>query len=142
MKYLQFANRNSGLLFLNPKNILHWLQIFCLKSCLRSHLEYYIPATINKNELNYIFQNLNVNSNDLFKQQTSQLFNLDWNIFLKYLYKRHQIKAAKNFLLFGNKWWIVDLYSNSKYILYLLVIYILILIKLIENIKIDIINKY
>lgn len=113
LKHLQFETENPELLVLDPENVKRLVQVFQLEGCLRFDLERHIPAIIDENDLFRALQNSQSVSGDLFKRQGPPSLYLYSKTTLKCLHGRHRIAAAREFLLPGDKWWIVDLYSDG-----------------------------
>lgn len=97
---------------LDPKNIAGLVQIFELEGCIRLDLENHIPAVISDDLLNQSLYYSQVTGN-LLSHRTPPMLELPPNYILRCLHGKHRIAAAKTFLLPGNRWWTVDLYSDG-----------------------------
>ncbi len=115
-RHLVFHQPNSQIsadLNLDPKNVQRLTQIFRLEGCLRLDLEHHVPAIISDDILAQSLYQSGVRSEDLRRRGSPPTLDLPEGFGVLCLHGKHRIAAAKNVLLPGNKWWTVDLYSNS-----------------------------
>ncbi len=117
LRYLEFArskyNATSDL-YLDTKNISRILQIFYIEGYHRLDPTNYIPALIGYNILERCLLRLGVTKEDLLRRHTPPFLELEDDTRLVYLYSRHRIAAAQDYLLPLDKWWTVDLYSEGR----------------------------
>ena len=113
LKNLQFEIEDiPGGRTLDPKNVARLIRIFNLEGCLRLDMEHHIPAIINEDVLRRGIARSDIRRSEMFKCQSPPFLNLNTSA-LRCLHGRHRITAAKEFLLPGDKWWTVDLYSEG-----------------------------
>lgn len=114
LKHLKYENvvKEDDRLFLDPKNIARLIQVYQLEGCLRLDIEHHVPAIIKEKDLQTSLKLSNVDPADLFKRGLPPELEFSGDVTLVCLHGRHRLEAAKEFLLPGDKWWIVDLYSE------------------------------
>lgn len=96
----------------DPKNIKRLLNIFKLEGCCRFEAQNHIPALISHDQYERLINGL--------PDRGSQLKNCDVEPpqtnsaeTLVCLHGKHRLEAARRYLGSGEKWWIVDLYSDG-----------------------------
>lgn len=111
-KHLKCENvaKEEQKLFLNPKNVVRLVQIYKLEGCLRLDIEHHVPTIVKKTELQKNLSISNVDGGDLFKRKTPSKLKFSNDVILICLHDRHRLEAIKKFLLFGDRWWIMNLY--------------------------------
>ena len=114
LKHLKCENvaKEDQRLFLDPKNVARLVQIYKLEGCLRLDIEHHVPAIIKESELQKSLSISNVDGVDLLKRGSPPELEFSDDVTLICLHGRHRLEAAKEFLLPGDRWWIVDLYSE------------------------------
>ena len=95
---------------LDPRNVARLLEIFKLEGCRRLEPQNHVPALISPLVFNALVERVPGGLNP--QDQTPVL--VDPTSDLKCLHGRHRIEAAKKYLHPDEKWWIIDLYVESK----------------------------
>ena len=95
LRYLLF-NNNS---FLDPKNIKRLTQIFELKGCHQLEIEHRVPAIINDGVLWNCLVHSHITRVDILESSIPLTLELPASAQLTYLHSKHQIAAARAFLL-------------------------------------------
>lgn len=115
LKHLRFEDftEDQNRLFLDPKNVARLIQVFTLEGCLRLDIEHHIPAIVKERDLQKSLSVSNVVGGDLFKRGAPPELKFAADVTLICLHGRHRLEAAKKFLLPGDLWWTVDLYSEG-----------------------------
>lgn len=112
LKHLVFPQLSNALT-LDAKNIERLTQIFRLEGCQRLDIEHHVPAVINDDILSQCLHHSGLGLENLRRQGSPPSLEFPENFTLECLHGKHRIAAAKDILLPGNKWWIVDLYSDG-----------------------------
>ena len=120
LKHLHFEEPSdkSMSLHLDPKNVARIIKIFELEGCLRMEEEHRIPAIIEDGLLQEALRLSSLTNTALVSARVPPELQLPQSIKLNCLHGRHRIAAAQEFLLPGNKWWTVDLYSGGSSAVY------------------------
>jgi hypothetical protein len=116
--------RLSSLVFYNPfrpidtelKDSLK--RDFKAEGCLQHEIDCSIPALIDNASFLSALEALNVSA-ESFKSLSNNhptKFELPANLQLKCLHGQHRIAAAAEYLPYGDKWWLVDIYGEGQYI--------------------------
>ncbi|KAL8939684.1 MAG: hypothetical protein Q9216_003224 [Gyalolechia sp. 2 TL-2023] len=115
LRHLQFTESGQNPeLHLDPKNIARLVQVFSIEGCHRLDPANHVPALISENVLSRCLQKNSLSkANLLLQKRTPPDLKLDDDIVLSCLHGRHRIAAAQEVLLPIEKWWTVDLYSDS-----------------------------
>ena len=111
---LRFDNK-PGSHFIDPKNITRLVQIFELEGCLRLDLEHHVPAIISQDVFERSLRISKITGGDLLEGQNPPELRLPSYSSIRCLHGIHRIEAAHKFLLAGDRWWTVDLYSDGQY---------------------------
>ena len=97
---------------LNLKNVVRLCWIFQLEKCLHLESEHHVSALINRQNLNTVLSNAELQPEDLMTCVDSSILNI--NVSLVCLHRKHWLRAVNEFLNPCNKWWVVDLYLNNS----------------------------
>ena len=103
---------------LDKKLILALERDFKAEGCLQHERECSIPAIIDDSGFAHILVRLNINA-ETFKATSAchpDRFEFPDNFQLHCLHGLHRTHAAKKYLPVKDRWWLVDLYSDSQYI--------------------------
>ena len=111
LRHLLFEHDKT---FLDPKNIKRLTQIFELEGCHRLEVEHRVPAIIDDSVLRNCLVHSHITNVDVLKIPIPPTLELPAGVQLTCLHGKHRIAAAKAFLLPGDNWWTVDLYSGSE----------------------------
>jgi hypothetical protein len=91
--------------------------IFYDKDCDRLNINNRIPGVISSEVFRVAIQSHGLTGNDLKHTSSDNLPTLRFATEqLKALHGRHRIQVASEFLFPGDKWWVVDLYSDRMYL--------------------------
>ena len=96
----------------DQKNIKRLLNIYRLEGCLRLELENHVPAVVSHDQYQRIVATLpkgELQLRDLYEEPPQANLAED----LVCLHGKHRLQAARRFLGLGDKWWIVDLYTDG-----------------------------
>lgn len=124
LKHLQFEEkieqRRSGDDFhLDTKNVDRLTHIFEIEGCLRLDVDNYVPAIIGEETLQDSIRTSGLkDGSELLDRRVPPKLRLPPALKLQCLHGRHRIAAANEFLLPGDKWWVVDLYSDREELLF------------------------
>ena len=90
--------------------------IFSEQGVRRNDPDHRIPVLISEELLSQTLLNSNLSERDLFDRSLNDppILNLPEES-LHYLHGRHRILAAQDILLPIDRWWIVDIYLNSRF---------------------------
>ena len=97
---------------LNAKNVNRLLRIFELEGCLRLETENHIPALVSQEMLIYLLSTVQGEEAKLKKWNEHLLFFQPFEA-LTILHGRHRLEAARKFLRYHDKWWVVDLFLEQ-----------------------------
>ena len=114
LEHLQFAKFDASE-FLNPKNVARLKRIFELEGCLRLDPEHHIPVIIDLDILERSLAQSRIRRGDLFDSRIPPELTLPPDCVVICLHGRHRIAAARECLLADDRWWTVDIYSESRY---------------------------
>ncbi|KAL8770678.1 MAG: hypothetical protein Q9209_003746 [Squamulea sp. 1 TL-2023] len=112
LQHLEEENTNLNPRQTDPKNIKRLLEIFKLEGCRRSEPRNRVPALISPEQYTRLIDGL----------PNKDLYLKDCNLeppettlaeTLVCLHGKHRLEAARRYLGSGQKWWIVDLYSDD-----------------------------
>jgi hypothetical protein len=116
LKHLVFENDQvPGTRPLDRKNVARLIKIFELQECRRLEPNHYVPAVISEEILNTALQKAGISQANLLTKDEPPQLCLDNSIKLTCLHGKHRLAAADEFLLPGDKWWVVDLYKEGNY---------------------------
>lgn len=115
LEHLQFAKHDVSE-FLDQKNVARLKKIFELEGCLRLDPEHHIPVVIDSETLKQSLTKSAISRGDLFTSTIPPELVLPGKYVVTCLHGRHRIAAARDFLLASDRWWTVDIYSQSAYI--------------------------
>ena len=98
-------------------NVARLVSTFERAGCLRLDPQYHVPAVISQEQLNLAIRNAGSAPEALFHQDPARLpilvFPDDFRV--QCLHGRHRIEAAKQYLSWNDRWWVVDFYASSEW---------------------------
>lgn len=102
----------------DPKNERFLIDSFQRDGCMPLNVIHHIPALISEHDFKGALQRCNTTSNLLQGRNAAYLPALYFpeGFELQCLFGRHRVEAAKRVLRPEDRWWVVELYSNGKYI--------------------------
>jgi len=114
--------RLSQLFFLDPirpidKKVTNSLKrAFAAEGCLQHEVDYSVPAILDNISLQRALTSLMVTSESFKSTLTTKppVFELPTGIQLQCLHGQHRIHAAEEYLPPGDRWWLVDIYSEGE----------------------------
>jgi hypothetical protein len=116
LKHLVFeSDQVPGTRALDHKNVARLVQIFELEGCHRLEPEHHVPAIISEKILSDALQRSQVSQAALLKHDQPPRLRFDDTVRLTCLHGKHRLAAADEFLLPGDKLWVVDLYKEGIY---------------------------
>ena len=112
LKHLKFEEH---LTLFDPSNVSRLVNIFKLEGCARLDPDHHVPVVIHESQLKSALGQSHASEADLLKPlqtEPPELF-FPSGFTLTCLHGQHRIAAAREFLLPGDQWWIVDLYVSG-----------------------------
>lgn len=113
LTFEQHPDVQSQPTFLDQKNVARLEKVFSIEGCLRLDPEHRVPVILDDKDLERSLREANVANGELFNAKIPPTLSFPHGYSLRCLHGRHRIAAAQKFLLAGDKWWIVDIYSES-----------------------------
>ncbi|KAI9799076.1 MAG: hypothetical protein M1833_004270 [Piccolia ochrophora] len=110
LKHIHFEEDHvPGARQLDVKNVARLKKVFELEGCMRLDEEHHVPAVIEESVLSHALNGRDSPTTLLGLTEPPQL-SFPAEIRLRCLHGKHRIHAAKEHLLPGDQWWVVDLY--------------------------------
>ncbi|KAI9773394.1 MAG: hypothetical protein M1840_007609 [Geoglossum simile] len=114
IKHLTFEDdRVPGTRPLDEKHVAWLVQVFELEGCDRSEEDHHIPAIVSKTTLSDALKRSSIPEDTLLKHDEPSRLRFDDKVRLTCLCGRHRIAAADEFLLPGDKLWVIDLFDDG-----------------------------
>jgi Protein of unknown function (DUF3723) len=116
IKHLTFEDAQvPGTRALDEKHVAWLVQVFELEGCDRLDEDHRIPAIVSKTVLSDALKKSNISEDTLLNNDEPPRLRFDDRVRLTCLRGRHRIAAADEFLLPGDKLWVVDLFDDGTY---------------------------
>ena len=114
LKHLTFENDQvPGTRPLDQRNVARLIQIFELEGCRRLEPEHHVPAVISEKTFRDALKRSKVSEEVLLQHDKPPQLRFDDAVRLTCLHGKHRLTAADEFLLPGDKLWVVDLYKEG-----------------------------
>ena len=117
LKHLTFDSidqKENLISHVDPKNVARLIQIFKIEGCLRLNEEHRIAAIISEGVLEKALKGSSLTQHRILAPGDPPQLKFDGVTTIRCLHGKHRIAAAKEVLVVGDKWWVVDLYSDGK----------------------------
>jgi hypothetical protein len=99
----------------DEKNVARLQDVFRLQGCLRLKVDHHVPAVISNEALEATLLAAGFQRQSLHQPDSFLNLPLGEEVRLKALHGRHRLRAAEHFFCQDeDRWWVVDLYDDSK----------------------------
>ncbi|PYI23225.1 hypothetical protein BO99DRAFT_324466 [Aspergillus violaceofuscus CBS 115571] len=113
--HLKFDSPLFGVRVFDPYNVKRLASIFKLDACVRTEPANFITAVIDEDVFLEAINQSKITIEQMRNKNQPPFLGLGDGQKVQCLYGRHRIEAAKECLVFGDRWWSVALYNDSMF---------------------------